>query len=147
MYSIERVEGKKEDKGWLVTGSVTDITLKGDGFTVNWSGQGGTRDKQFIKSESVLSMYVQNSTDEDLIYDIFSKGDRSYYTRIYKNGQTKSDIWWFGWVNPSFCTIENSPFPYNASIKSTDSIGTFSKKEESVLEASAITTTHRINSH
>tara|TARA_R110000787_G_scaffold54157_1_gene126182 strand:- start:868 stop:4068 length:3201 start_codon:yes stop_codon:yes gene_type:complete len=129
------------------TGSVTDITLKGEGFTVNWSGQGGTRDKQFIKSESVLSMYVQNSTDEDLIYDIFSKGDRSYYTRIYKNGQTKSDIWWFGWVNPSFCTIENSPFPYNASIKSTDSIGTFSKKEESVLEASAITTTHRINSH
>ena len=129
------------------TGSVTDLALQGEGFNVNWSGQGGTRDKQFIKSESVLSIYVQNSTDEDLIYDIFSKGDRSYYTRIYKNGQTKSDIWWFGWVNPSFCTIENAPFPYKSSIKSTDSIGTFSKKEESVLEASAIATTHRINSH
>ena len=129
------------------TGSVTDLALQGEGFTVNWSGQGGTRDKQFIKSESVLSMYVQNTADEDLIYDIFSKGDRSYYTRIYKNGQTSADIWWFGWVNPSFCTIENTSFPYKTSIKSTDSIGTFSKKEEIVLEASDIATTHRINSH
>ena len=55
------------------TGSSSEMTLNGEGFTINWSGQGGTRYRQFINSECVLNMYAQNDTDEALIYDIFSK--------------------------------------------------------------------------
>ena len=73
------------------TGICSDMILSGQGFNIKWTGQGGTRDIQFLNSECVLNMYAQNSTDEDLIYDIFSKGDRGYYTRIYKNEQIKSN--------------------------------------------------------
>jgi len=126
-------------------GSSSEMTLSGEGFSVNWSGQGGTRDKQFLNSECVLNMYAQNSTDEDLIYDIFSKGDRNYYIRIYKNGESNADIWWFGWVNPSFSKIENVSFPYRVNIKATDSIGTFSKQSESSLSESEFSSSFPVN--
>jgi len=128
-------------------GSSSEMTLSGEGFSVNWSGQGGTRDKQFLNSECVLNMYAQNSTDEDLIYDIFSKGDRNYYVRIYKNGESNADIWWFGWVNPSFSKIENVSFPYLVNIKATDSIGTFSKRKEDTIDNLNWVSIPRINSH
>jgi len=128
-------------------GSSSEMNLSGEGFSVNWSGQGGTRDKQFLNSECVLNMYAQNSTDEDLVYDIFSKGDRNYYVRIYKNGESNADIWWFGWVNPSFSKIENVSFPYRVNIKATDSIGTFSKRSDDLLEQSTYTDSYRINTH
>lgn len=127
------------------TGSSSEMTLNGEGFSVKWSGQGGTRDRQFINSECVLNMYAENSTDEALIYDIFSKGDRNYYVRVYKNGQASANIWWFGWVNPSFSKIENTSFPYGVNIKATDSIGTFSKQSESSLSESDFPLSFPIN--
>lgn len=129
------------------TGSSTDMTLEGEGFNVKWSGQGGTRDRQFINSECVLNMFAQNDTDESLIYDIFSKGDRNYYVRIYKNSLASANIWWFGWVNPSFSKIENAPFPYTVNIKATDSIGTFSKRKEDSLDNLNVLSIPRVNSH
>lgn len=129
------------------TGASSDMTLSGQGFEIKWSGQGGTRDAQFLNSECVLDMYAENTTDEDLIYDIFSKGDRAYYIRIYKNGESSSDIWWFGWVNPSFSKIENAPFPYKVNIKATDSIGTFSKRSYDVLSSVNYGLIERVNTH
>ena len=129
------------------TGSSTDMTLEGEGFNVKWSGQGGTRDRQFINSECVLNMFAQNATDEALIYDIFSEGDGNYYIRIYKNSLASVNIWWFGWVNPSFSKIENAPFPYSVNIKATDSIGTFSKRADDLLDLATYTNSYRINTH
>ena len=129
------------------TGSSSEMTLSGEGFSVNWSGQGGTRDRQFVNSECVLNMYAQNDTDEDLIYDIFSKGDRNYYVRIYKNGEATANIWWFGWVNPSFSKIENVSFPYRVNIKATDSIGIFSKRSDDVLSNVNYGLIERVNTH
>ena len=129
------------------TGDSSEVTLGGQGFNIKWTGQGGTRDTQFLNSECVLDMYAQNTVDEDLAYDIFSKGDRSYYVRIYKNGESSSDIWWFGWVNPSFSKIENAPFPYKINIKATDSIGTFSKRSYDVLSSVNYGLIERVNTH
>ena len=128
-------------------GDSSSINLGGEGFEIKWSGQGDTRDTQFLNSECVLDVYAENTTDEDLIYDIFSKGDRAYYIRIYKNGEASSDIWWFGWVNPSFSKIENTPFPYKVNIKATDSIGTFSKRSYDVLSSVNYGLLERVNTH
>jgi len=129
------------------SGLSTDITLQGEGFNVIWSGQGGTRDRQFINSECVLNIHAQNATDEALIYDIFSKGDRHYYVRIYKNIESLANIWWFGWVNPSFSKVENTPFPYTVNIKCSDSIGTFSKRKEETIDNLNWISVPTINSH
>lgn len=129
------------------TGTTNGMTLEGEGFSVKWSGEGGTRDRQFVNSECVLNMMIQNSTDEALMYKIFSEGDRNYYIRIYKNSQAKADIWWFGWVNPSFSKLENHPFPYVSNIKSSDSLGTFSKRKEDELSNLNYISIDRINSH
>ena len=129
------------------TGASTDWRLQGEGFTVKWNGQGGTRDRQFIASECVTNFIVQNDNDEALLYDIFEKGDRNYYIRVYKNEETTNGIWWYGWVNPSFSTVQNTPYPYTGKISATDSIGNFKKQKDSTLTHTQYSTTSNINTH
>ena len=129
------------------TGSASEALLHGEGFTVKWNGQGGTRDRQFMESECVLNVLVNSSADEDLMNDIYVSGDKNYYVRIYKNGFAKANVWWFGWVNPSFSKIENISYPYESSIKATDSIGTFSKQKEAQLTTAEYNYTYKINNH
>tara|TARA_R110000850_G_scaffold275205_1_gene414104 strand:+ start:3162 stop:6437 length:3276 start_codon:yes stop_codon:yes gene_type:complete len=129
------------------TGVQVPMELSGEGFDVKWSGSGGTRDRRFINSECSLNFIVQNNDDESLLYDIFEKGDRNYFVRVYKNYERDDKIWWFGWVNPSFSTIENSPFPYKSKISSTDSIGTFKKQPEADLTTAQYNDTSWVNYH
>jgi len=129
------------------TGVQVPMDLSGEGFDVKWSGSGGTRDRRFIESECSLNFIVQNNADESLLYDIFEKGDRNYFVRIYKNEETTKGLWWFGWVHPSFSTIENAPFPYKSKISSTDSIGTFKKSPEADLTTAQFSNTSNINQH
>lgn len=129
------------------TGVQVPMDLSGEGFDVKWSGSGGTRDRRFINSECSLNFMVQNNDDESLLYDIFEEGDRSYFVRIYKNHERDDKIWWFGWVNPSFSTIENAPFPYKSKISSTDSIGTFKKQPEADLTTAQYNDTSWVNYH
>jgi len=129
------------------TGASSEMTLGGGGFDVIWSGQGGTRDRQFINSECVLDFISINETDNDLLYDIFNKGDRQYFIRVYKNGLAKSNIWWFGWIQPSFSKLLNDSFPYNSSITATDSIGTYSKQAQSSLPEADFSLSFPVNNH
>ena len=129
------------------TGSSTEANLYGEGFEVKWSGQGDTREKRFLESECVVKINVQNDLDEALLYNIFDSGDRKYFVRIYKNGETSSDVWWWGWVNPSFSVIQNMPYPYNGTIKATDSIGTFSKQVESDMTPAELNGSSNITNH
>ena len=90
-----------------------ELNLSGEGFEVKWTGEGGTRDKQFIASECVLNMFVENQDDEDWLYDdVFQKGDNYHYIRIYKDSVSDTNLWWYGWIQPGFDVIENAPFPY-----------------------------------
>lgn len=129
------------------TGAQLPMDLFGEGFDVKWSGSGGTRNRRFVESECVLNFIVQNNDDESLLYDVFEKGDRNYFVRIYKNEETTNGLWWFGWVHPSFSTVENSPFPYQSKISSTDSIGTFKKSPEADLTTAQFSNTSNINTH
>ena len=110
------------------TDASIDMTLAGEGFTITWNGEGSTRSRNFLGSECVLNLYVQNDTDEDLLYDILSKGFRKYFIRIYKNSTAATDVWWYGWIAPAFDTIENAPYPYQSSITATDSYGYYSQR-------------------
>lgn len=132
-------------KDWVGSSSVID--LHGEGFEVRWTGEGGTRDRQYITSECVIKCNIQNSTDEDFMYDVFSKGDRRYFVRVYKNAISDAGIWWFGWVQPSFSQFENFPFPYQSSITATDSIGTYGKQPESLLTTAETSTANPIIEH
>ncbi len=132
-------------KDWAGSSSVID--LHGEGFEVRWTGEGGTRDRQYITSECIIKCNIQNSTDEDFMYDVFSKGDRRYFVRVYKNAISDAGIWWFGWVQPSFSQFENFPFPYQSYITAADSIGTYSKQPESSLTAAETATANPIIEH
>ena len=129
------------------TGTQESMTLFGEGFDLKWSGSGGTRDRRFIESECIVNFTVQNDTDESLLYDIFEKGDRNYFIRVYKNEETTNGLWWFGWVHPSFSTIENAPYPYKSKISATDSVGTFKKSADSELTTAQYNNTSNINTH
>ncbi len=114
------------------TGSSIEMNLSGEGFQVKWTGEGGTRDKQFIASECVLNMFVENQNDEDWLYDdVFQKGDNYHYIRIYKDSVSDTNLWWYGWIQPGFDVIENAPFPYEFKLTATDSYGYFGKKKPS----------------
>ena len=110
------------------TGTSTEMTLGGEGFEITWNGQGSTRDRVFLGSECVLSLMVENDTDEDLLYNILDSGFKKYFIRIYKNSTSGSNIWWYGYIQPSFDTIENAPYPYVSRITATDSYGYYEKQ-------------------
>lgn len=129
------------------SGSSTDITLSGEGFEITWTGSGGTRDRQFLTSECVLNFFIENNTDESFLYDIFDKGDKEYFVRIYKNSVSNANLWWFGWVQPSFDAISNTPYPYNVKLIATDSIGVFKERKDDTLTASDLYDADRINNH
>jgi len=129
------------------TGDPISMDLEGEGFTCKYTGSGGTRNRRFINSECVLNFIVQNDTDEALLYDILEKGDREYYIRVYKNSISRDNIWWFGWVHPSFSTFQNTPYPYGSSIIATDSIGTYSKQAESAIPSAEFSSSFTINEH
>jgi hypothetical protein len=110
------------------SGTSTEMTLEGEGFEVTWNGQGSTRDRIFLGSECVLNFIVQNDDDEADLYDILDSGFKKYFIRVYKNFSSTSGIWWFGWIQPGFDVIENSPYPYTSRITSTDSYGYYDKQ-------------------
>ena len=110
------------------SGTSTDMTLGGEGFEITWNGQGSTRDRIFLGSECVLSLMVQNDTDETDLYNISDAGFKEYFIRIYKGSTASANIWWYGWVQPSFDTIENAPYPYVSQITATDSYGYYEKQ-------------------
>ena len=123
------------------TGTSTEMTLGGEGFEITWNGQGSTRDRVFLGSECVLNLMVLEdntgpsgvSADELLLYDILDSGFKKYFIRIYKNSTAGSDIWWYGYIQPSFDTIENAPYPYVSKITATDSYGYYEKQQFSTF--------------
>ena len=129
------------------SGSPTDMDLEGEGFEIKWTGEGGTRDRQFITSECIVKWYVQNATDESFLYDIFESGDEEYFVRIYKDGTASANIWWYGWVQPSFDTFQNAPFPYSANIIATDSIGVYKERIEDTLDSTNWREPTRVMNH
>jgi hypothetical protein len=112
------------------SGSSSEIDLSGEGFEITWNGQGGTRDRVFLGSECKLNCIVKNSTDESFLYDTLASGYEEYFIRIYRGAVSNDNLWWYGWVQPAFDKIENSPFPYVFQLTATDSYGFWSKKKD-----------------
>ena len=112
------------------SGSSTEFDMQGEGFEVTWNGQGSTRNRTFMGSQCDINFYVQNSADESFIYDTLTSGFQSYFIRIYRGvvNSGHTNLWWYGWVQPSFDVIENTPFPYVYSLVSTDSYGYYNKQ-------------------
>ena len=115
-------------------GTSTEFDMQGEGFVIKWKGSGGTRDRTFIGSECVLNIYIQNNSDENFLYnDILKKGEKNHYIKIYKNGTTENELWWYGWIQPGFDAIQNTPYPYVSKITSTDSYGYYTKLKKDTL--------------
>tara|TARA_R100001443_G_scaffold117076_1_gene139814 strand:- start:5630 stop:8677 length:3048 start_codon:yes stop_codon:yes gene_type:complete len=157
-YGVFKTATIKGEKGtdWLIhihkknySGSSSELNLFGEGFEIKWSGEGGTRNRQYLTSECVLKTFIESDPDESFLYDIFTKGDKEYFIRIYK-GVTSADsdyIWWYGWVQPSFDKFSNEPYPYTANIIATDSIGVFKERADDVLNSATWNKAYRINNH
>ena len=126
---------------WLIevwqnnfTGTSTEFDMQGEGFEIKWTGQGGTRDRTFLGSECIISMYIKSDADEDFLYDdILKKGEKYHFIRIYKNSVSDTTLWWFGYIQPGFDNIQNAPYPYSTKITATDSYGYYTKLKESLL--------------
>ncbi len=116
------------------TGSSIECDLQGEGFEIKWSGQGGTRDRTFIGSECSINLYIKGDTDENFLYEeLLKKGEQYHYVRIYKNNINNQSLWWFGWIQPGFDSIQNAPYPYSTKISATDSYGYFTKRKKDQL--------------
>lgn len=111
------------------TGTSTEMILDGEGFEITWNGQGSTRERVFLGSECVLNFMVQNDNDETDLYNIVDSGFKEYFIRVYKNAQSDNSVWWYGWIQPGFDNIQNTPYPYSTRITATDSYGYYSKQE------------------
>jgi len=120
------------------SGTSTDMTLGGEGFEITWNGQGSTRDRIFLGSECVLSLMVRTDTDETDLYNILDAGFKEYFIRIYKGSTASANIWWYGWIQTSFDTIENAPYPYVSRITATDSYGYYEKQLFSTFSSEEI---------
>ena len=129
------------------SGSSSDMKLQGEGFEITWTGEGNTRNRQFLTSELVLKFYVENGGDENLQNSIFNSGDKEFFIRIYKNGTAVSNLWWFGFVQPSFDRISNEPFPYVIDLIATDSIGVYNQRKDDTLNSSEWNRPYRILNH
>jgi len=136
-YAKYRYSTIKGEKGttWYVelwkdgfSGTSTEMTLSGEGFEITWNGSGGTRERVFLGSECVLNLMVLDDDDETDLYDILDSGFKKYFIRIYKNTISVPNIWWYGWIQPSFDTIENATYPYISKITATDSYGYYEKQ-------------------
>ena len=129
------------------SGSSSSMDLQGEGFEITWTGEGQTRNNQFLTSECVLKFYVQNGGDESLQDLIFNSGEKEFFIRIYKNGTNISNLWWFGFIQPSFDRISNEPYPYIIDLIATDSIGVFSKRKNDLLTPSTWSAADKIINH
>ena len=111
------------------SGSSTEFDMQGEGFEVTWNGEGSTRKRTFIASSCTINFFVQNANDETFAYDVLAAGFQTFYVRIYKGAITSdnANIWWYGWIQPSFDVLENVPFPYVYKLIATDSYGYFNK--------------------
>lgn len=105
------------------TGSSEEFSTSGDGFSITWSGAGGKRTPTFLGSQLTLNFLIKDNTDEAFVYNVLEGGFQTYYIRIYKGEVLDANIWWFGWIQPSFDTIQNLSFPYSYNLIATDSFG------------------------
>ena len=114
-----------------------EFNTSGEGFEITWNGQGGTRNRTFVASECKVNYIVENTANENFVYSLVSGGAKEYFVRIYRSiyawdteqGTANSEIFWYGYLMPSFDAIENGPFPYLFSLTANDSYGLFSKIE------------------
>lgn len=115
-----------------------DLLLSGEGFHITWNGEGSTRDRTFIGSECSLNMFVRNDDEESFLYNILDNGFKKYFIRIFKGiPSVSSNIWWYGYIQPSFDVVENLPYPYVSQINSTDSYGYYKTQPITTFQGSA----------
>lgn len=103
-----------------------EFNMQGEGFTITWNGQGGTRNRTFLGSECVINYLVKNDDEEAFIKSTLDNGYNYFFIRIYKSG----NLDWFGWVQPAFDQIQNTPYPYVYRLTSTDSYGFYGKGDK-----------------
>jgi len=106
-----------------------DLSLAGEGFEITWNGQGSTRDRIFLGSECKLNTFTRNDDEESFMYDVLDGGFKDFFIRIYKNDTNLTSLWWYGYIQPGFDTIENLPYPYVCSLTATDSYGYYEKEQ------------------
>lgn len=118
-----------------------NIDLAEEGFEITWNGEGSTRQRTFIGSECTLKTFIRNDDEESFLYDILDGGFKEYFIRIYKGvPSTLANIWWYGYIQPSFDTVRNSYYPYEANINATDSYGYYEKDPISIFTAGGLYT-------
>ena len=134
-YRHSNIKGEK-GSNWNIeiwkdgfTGTSTEFEMQGEGFEITWNGSGGTRVNNVLASSCTINMFIQNESDEDFTESTLTGGFQTYFIRIYKGVVSDANIWWYGWVQPSFDIVENAPFPYIYKLMATDSIGYFNKKK------------------
>ena len=105
------------------SGTAEEFSTTGAGFSITWTGAGSTRATNFLGSQCTIDFLIKDNSDEAFVYDVMSSGFQKYYVRIYKGSVVTDNIWWFGWIQPSFDVIQNISFPYTYSLIATDSVG------------------------
>lgn len=121
------------------------VSLTGSGSTVavhdTVSGTvtitaSGTYTYIITGAEQLLLLHIQTATSNEVWYldDVLIEQVTGTY-----------DLWWYGWMQPSFDRIENASLPYQFQVTFTDSYGYFGKKKvDKFADETAKRNPHRI---
>jgi len=119
------------------SGSSTEFTLRGDGFSVNFNGGANTYD--LIKASTVsFIMNVDDSIKKALSTDLAESDDGRFNVKILKDGVFNAandftpdgdnyTFYWLGQVNKKLVSIKDSFYPFDFKIQATDGVDLLKK--------------------
>ena len=109
------------------SGSVTEFTAEGEGFSIDYQGQGDKRDGNIKASSCKVPVLIQDSSFETMLTDILTSDEGRFKLIIYKGSGSYTDsfanVFWIGDVLNDLGDLQDTYYPYAYEIAATDGIG------------------------
>lgn len=109
------------------TGTASEFSVAGDGFTLNYEGAIDNIVSPIIGSECVISAYNTTSAFDLFITKLKVNQEKRFYVRIYKD--VAENLFWTGVITQDLIVVEDIDKPYIFKISATDGIGHLANKE------------------
>lgn len=107
-------------------GTPETITLAGEGFEINYSGNIRDKANPIITSELKLSLAIVSATDENLLTSLSGSVEGRFTLALYAVAGPVSILQWSGTILADTITIVDEYYPLRAELVASDDIGALS---------------------
>ena len=109
------------------SGSVTEFIAQGEGFAIDYQGQGNKRDGNIKASSCKVPVLIQDAAFETMLTDILTSDEGRFKIIIYKGSGSYTDsfsnVFWIGDVLNDLGDLQDTYYPYEYEITATDGLG------------------------